>query len=37
MSVVSFQNIRKSFGRTAVIRDLSLEIRDGEFVAIVGS
>jgi multiple sugar transport system ATP-binding protein len=36
MSVVSFQNIRKSFGRTAVIRDLSLEIRDGEFVAIVG-
>jgi len=36
MSVVSFRNLCKSFGRTAVIRDLSLEIRDGEFVAIVG-
>jgi multiple sugar transport system ATP-binding protein len=36
MAKVSFLNIHKSFGTTPVIRDLSLDIADGEFVAVVG-
>ena len=36
MSAISFQNISKSFGRTPVLRELSLDIEAGEFVVIVG-
>jgi multiple sugar transport system ATP-binding protein len=36
MATVSFRKIEKSFGATPVIRDLSLDIADGEFVAVVG-
>ncbi len=31
-----FQNVSKRFGETSVVDDLSLEIRDGEFVVLLG-
>ena len=36
MATVTLQGVRKSFGRTEVIPPLDLEIRSGEFVALVG-
>jgi multiple sugar transport system ATP-binding protein len=33
---VGFRAIRKSFGETQVLSDVSLEVGDGEFVALVG-
>jgi multiple sugar transport system ATP-binding protein len=36
VAAISFQSIHKSFGRTPVIRNLSLDIAAGEFVAVVG-
>lgn len=36
MARVRFENIQKSFGNTAAVRDLSFEIRDGEFFSILG-
>ena len=36
MSTVSLRKICKSFGKTAVLRDVDLEIADGEFVVMVG-
>lgn len=36
MASVSFVGICKSFGRAKVIRNLSLDIRNGEFIAVVG-
>jgi len=36
MARVRFENIKKSFGNTAAVRDLSFEIRDGEFFSILG-
>jgi len=36
MSTVSLRNLCKSFGSVDVIRDVSLEIGDGEFVILVG-
>ena len=36
MSSIQLQNILKSFGETKVLRDVSLEIYDGEFTALVG-
>jgi multiple sugar transport system ATP-binding protein len=36
MAAVSFRDIEKSFGKTPVIRRLSLDIERGEFVAVVG-
>ena len=34
--MLSIQNIDKSFNALPVIRDLSFEVKDGEFVAIIG-
>lgn len=36
MARVRFENIQKSFGNTAAVRDLSFEIREGEFFSILG-
>lgn len=36
MATVSLENIQKRYGKLTVIPDVSLEIRDGEFVALVG-
>ncbi|NCW39341.1 MAG: TOBE domain-containing protein [Betaproteobacteria bacterium] len=36
MASVSFHNIKKSFGKTDIIHGISFDIRDGEFVVLVG-
>jgi spermidine/putrescine ABC transporter ATP-binding subunit len=36
MARVRFENIKKFFGNTPAVRDLSLEIREGEFFSILG-
>ena len=33
---IEFRNVSKHFGGTRVVDDLSLEIRDGEFVVLLG-
>ena len=30
MSQISLQNLKKSFGKTKVIHDLSIDVKDGE-------
>ena len=36
MSVISAKNIVKSFGKLEVIKDVSMELKEGEVVAIIG-
>jgi len=36
MAAVSFQEIRKDFGKTKVLHGISLDIADGEFMVLVG-
>ena len=36
MSVLSMKNIKKSFGKNEVLKDISLEVRKGEVVSIIG-
>jgi sn-glycerol 3-phosphate transport system ATP-binding protein len=36
MATVSLDNVRKSFGSTEVIKGISMDIADGEFIVIVG-
>ncbi len=36
MAGVSVSDIRKSFGQVEVLKDISLDIRDGEFMTLVG-
>jgi len=36
MGQVELQNVKKSFGSVDVIKDISLDIKDGEFVVFVG-
>ena len=35
-TLLSIRNVAKSFGRNAVLRDISLEIAEGEFLTILG-
>jgi multiple sugar transport system ATP-binding protein len=36
MATVSLERIRKDYGRQAALREVSFEVRDGEFVSLVG-
>ena len=36
MSQISLQNLKKSFGKTKVIHDLSIDVKNGELIVIVG-
>ena len=36
MANVELENVRKSFGKTEVIKGISMDIADGEFIVIVG-
>ncbi|MET3598267.1 ABC transporter ATP-binding protein [Martelella mangrovi] len=36
MANISLKNVKKSFGSVEVIHDVSLDVRDGEFLALVG-
>ncbi len=36
MAKVELAGIHKSFGATRVLRDVSLDIRDGEFLTLLG-
>ncbi len=36
MSVISAKNIKKSFGKLEVLKDVSMEVAEGEVVAIIG-
>jgi sn-glycerol 3-phosphate transport system ATP-binding protein len=36
MGNISLHNVRKCFGETEVIQNMSLDIKDGEFIAVVG-
>ena len=37
MGSIQFEDVRKSFGETVVIRNLNLELKDGEFVVLLGA
>lgn len=37
MCVLTVKNLQKSFGKTKVLKDISLEVKDGEIVSIIGS
>jgi len=36
MSILSLKNVCKSYGDTSVLKDINLEIEEGEFIAILG-
>ncbi len=36
MATISLQHLRKTYGKVAAIKDLSLDIRDGEFLVFLG-
>ncbi|CUW37214.1 Nitrate transport ATP-binding protein nrtD [Magnetospirillum sp. XM-1] len=36
MPILELKNVAKSYGPTSVLRDIDLEIEDGEFIAILG-
>lgn len=36
MTTVTLRNIEKSFNQTSVLKDINLEINDGEFIVLVG-
>lgn len=36
MPVLSLEHLSKSWGATQVVRDLSMQVAEGEFVALLG-
>ena len=37
MSILKMENLKKSFGKTEVLKDISFEMNEGEVIAILGS
>lgn len=37
MSMIKVKNLKKNFGKNEVLKDISLEINDGEIISIIGS
>lgn len=37
MSILSVKNLEKSFGKLQVLKDISLDVEDGEIISIIGS
>ncbi len=37
MSIVSIRNVEKRFGKLEVLKDISLEVADGEIISVIGS
>ncbi len=37
MSILKIENLKKSFGKTEVLKDISFEMNEGEVIAILGS
>ena len=37
MALLNVQNIKKSFGKTEVLKDISFSLEKGEVLAIIGS
>ena len=37
MSLLNVENIRKSYGKTEVLKDISFSLKKGEVLAIIGS
>ena len=37
MSILKIENLKKSFGKTEVIKNVSFEMNEGEVVSIIGS
>ena len=36
MTGIRLENVAKSFGKTPALRDVSVDIRDGEFMVLLG-
>ena len=36
-SIIRFENVRKSYGNHTALKDVSFEIREGEFITVIGS
>lgn len=36
MNILEIKNIEKSFGENKVLRDISLSVKDGEIVSVIG-
>ena len=36
MAAIQFKSLRKTFGQTSVVKDISLDVQDGEFLVLLG-
>ena len=36
MSILKFENVSKSYGETSVLKDINLEVQEGEFLVLLG-
>src|SRR5512136_1756294 len=36
MAGIQFQTVRKIYGKSTIVKDISLEIKDGEFMVLLG-
>lgn len=35
--IISFKNVRKSYGKNTIIKDLNFEVKEGEFITVLGA